>query len=57
MPALVDAGIRSVSDAAIAMELGNDGTLMNTVIAKARGPVRRARACSPTEGLSQKTGS
>jgi len=41
---LVDAGIGTASDAAIAMELGCDGVLMNTAIAKAQDPVRMARA-------------
>src|SRR5258705_1516810 len=44
VPVLVDAGIGTASDASIAMELGCDGVLMNTAIAKARDPVRMARA-------------
>ena len=44
VPVLVDAGIGTASDAAIAMELGCDGVLRNTAIAKAREPVRMARA-------------
>src|SRR6188768_2705395 len=44
VPVLVDAGIGTASDAAIAMELGCDGVLMNTAIAKAREPVRMAHA-------------
>src|SRR5437763_8334072 len=44
VPVLVDAGIGTASDAAVAMELGCDGVLMNTAIAKARDPVRMARA-------------
>ncbi|HZZ94262.1 MAG TPA: thiazole synthase [Usitatibacter sp.] len=44
VPVLVDAGIGTASDAAIAMELGCDGVLMNTAIAKAGEPVRMARA-------------
>ena len=44
VPVLVDAGIGTASDAAIAMELGCDGVLMNTAIAKAGDPVRMARA-------------
>jgi thiazole synthase len=44
VPVLVDAGIGTASDAAIAMELGCDGVLMNTAIAAAREPVRMARA-------------
>jgi len=44
VPVLVDAGIGTASDAAIAMELGCDGVLMNTAIAKAKEPVRMAHA-------------
>ena len=44
VPVLVDAGIGTASDAAIAMELGCDGVLMNTAIAKANDPVRMAHA-------------
>jgi thiazole synthase len=44
VPVLVDAGIGTASDAAIAMELGCDGVLMNTAIAKARDPVLMAGA-------------
>ena len=44
VPVLVDAGIGTASDASIAMELGCDGVLMNTAIAKAADPVRMARA-------------
>lgn len=44
VPILVDAGVGTASDAAIAMELGCDGVLMNTAIAHARDPVRMARA-------------
>ncbi|MFI4980639.1 MAG: thiazole synthase [Nevskiales bacterium] len=44
VPVLVDAGIGTASDAAIAMELGCDGVLMNTAIAGARDPVRMAHA-------------
>ncbi len=44
IPVLVDAGIGTASDAAVAMELGCDGVLMNTAIAKAGDPVRMARA-------------
>ena len=44
VPVLVDAGIGTASDAAIAMELGCDGVLMNTAIAKAREPLRMAHA-------------
>jgi thiazole synthase len=44
IPVLVDAGVGTASDAAIAMELGCDGVLMNTAIAGARNPVLMARA-------------
>ncbi|MBM3394984.1 MAG: thiazole synthase [Betaproteobacteria bacterium] len=44
VPVIVDAGVGTASDAAIAMELGCDGVLMNTAIAAARDPVRMARA-------------
>lgn len=44
VPILVDAGVGTASDAAIAMELGCDGVLMNTAIAEANDPVRMARA-------------
>jgi thiazole synthase len=44
VPVLVDAGVGTASDAAIAMELGCDGVLMNTAIAGAADPVRMARA-------------
>ena len=43
-PVLVDAGVGTASHAAVAMELGCDGVLMNTAIAAAREPVRMARA-------------
>jgi thiazole synthase len=44
VPVLVDAGVGTASDAAIAMEMGCDGVLMNTAIAAARHPVMMARA-------------
>jgi len=44
VPVLVDAGVGTASDAAVAMELGCAGVLMNTAIALAREPVRMARA-------------
>ncbi|WP_029770786.1 thiazole synthase [Pseudogulbenkiania sp. MAI-1] len=44
VPVLVDAGVGTASDAAIAMELGCDGILMNTAIAAAGDPVLMARA-------------
>ena len=43
-PIIVDAGVGTASDAAIAMELGCDGVLMNTAIAKADNPVLMASA-------------
>lgn len=44
IPVLVDAGVGTASDAAIAMELGCDGVLMNTAIAAAQNPVLMASA-------------
>ncbi len=44
VPVLVDAGVGTASDAAIAMELGCDGVLMNTAIAAAQDPVLMASA-------------
>jgi thiazole synthase len=44
VPVIVDAGVGTASDAAIAMELGCDAVLMNTAIAGARDPVRMASA-------------
>ena len=44
VPVLVDAGVGTASDAAIAMELGCDGVLMNTAIAAAKDPIAMARA-------------
>ncbi len=43
-PVIVDAGVGTASDAAIAMELGCDGVLMNTAIAEAGDPIKMARA-------------
>jgi thiazole synthase len=43
-PVLVDAGVGTASDAAVAMELGCDAVLMNTAIAEAKDPIRMARA-------------
>ena len=42
VPVIVDAGIGTASDAAIAMELGCDGVLINTAIAKAKNPIMMA---------------
>ncbi|MFP5286543.1 MAG: thiazole synthase [Thermoanaerobaculia bacterium] len=44
VPVIVDAGVGTASDAAIAMELGADGVLMNTAIAEAKDPIRMAHA-------------
>ena len=44
VPIIVDAGVGTASDAALAMELGCDGVLMNTAIAGAKDPIRMARA-------------
>jgi thiazole synthase len=44
LPVIVDAGVGTASDAAVAMELGCDGVLMNTGIAGAKDPVRMAEA-------------
>lgn len=44
VPVIVDAGVGTASDAAVAMELGVDGVLMNTAIAGAQDPVKMARA-------------
>ena len=44
IPVIVDAGVGTASDAAVAMELGADGVLMNTAIAGATDPVGMARA-------------
>ncbi len=44
VPVIVDAGIGTASDAAIAMEMGCDGVLINSAIAKAKNPIIMARA-------------
>ena len=44
VPVIVDAGVGTASDAAIAMELGADGVLMNTAIAGAKDPIKMAQA-------------
>jgi thiazole synthase len=44
VPVILDAGIGTASDAALAMELGCDGVLLNTAVAKARDPVRMSLA-------------
>lgn len=50
VPVIVDAGVGTASDAAIAMELGCDGVLMNTAIAQATNPILMAEAMR--EGIS-----
>jgi thiazole synthase len=44
VPVILDAGIGTASDAALAMELGCDAVLLNTAVAKARDPVRMSQA-------------
>ena len=44
VPVIVDAGIGTASDASIAMELGCDGVLINTAIAKAKNPILMAES-------------
>ncbi len=44
VPVVVDAGVGTASDVAVAFELGCDGVLLNTAVARARDPVRMARA-------------
>jgi thiazole synthase len=44
VPFLVDAGVGTASDAAIAMELGCDAVLLNSAIAHAKDPIRMAKA-------------
>jgi thiazole synthase len=44
VPVIVDAGVGTASDVVLAMELGVDGVLLNTAVAKARDPVRMALA-------------
>ncbi len=44
IPVIVDAGVGTASDAAVAMELGADGVLMNTAIAGAKDPIKMAEA-------------
>jgi thiazole synthase len=52
VPVIVDAGVGAASDAAIAMELGVDGILMNTAVAEAEDPVKMARAMNLAGRLS-----
>ncbi len=44
VPVIVDAGVGTASDASVAMELGCDGVLMNSAVARARDPVGMAAA-------------
>ena len=44
LPLIIDAGLGQASDATIAMELGCDGVLINTAIAKAKNPIQMAEA-------------
>ena len=44
LPLIIDAGIGTASDASIAMEIGCDGVLINTAIAKAKNPYQMAEA-------------
>ena len=44
LPLIIDAGIGTASDASIAMEMGCDGVLINTAIAKAKNPIQMAEA-------------
>jgi thiazole synthase len=44
VPVIVDAGVGTASDAALAFELGCDGVLLNTAVSRANDPVRMARA-------------
>jgi thiazole synthase len=44
VPVIVDAGVGTASDVAVAMELGCDGVLLNTAVAEAAHPVDMARA-------------
>ena len=53
VPIIVDAGVGTASDAAIAMELGCDGVLMNTAIAEARQPVLMASAMKKAIGAGR----
>lgn len=54
VPVIVDAGVGTASDAAVAMELGCHGVLMNTAIAEARDPVLMAEAMRDAVGAGRK---
>ena len=53
VPVIVDAGVGTASDAALAMELGADGVLMNTAIAGAQDPVAMAEAMKLAVGAGR----
>ena len=53
IPVIVDAGVGTASDAAVAMELGVDGVLMNTAIAGASDPVAMAEAMKLAVGAGR----
>ncbi len=55
MPVIVDAGVGSASDAAVALELGCDGVLMNTAIAGAKNPVLMAEAMRDAVAAGRKS--
>jgi thiazole synthase len=55
VPVIVDAGVGSASDAAVAMELGCDGVLMNTAIAGAKHPVLMAEAMREAVSAGRKS--
>jgi thiazole synthase len=54
LPVIVDAGVGTASDAAVAMELGCQGVLMNTAIAHAKDPVLMATAMREAVGAGRK---
>jgi thiazole synthase len=54
-PVIIDAGVGTASDAAIAMELGADGVLLNTAIAEARDPVLMASAMKEAVSSGRKS--
>lgn len=54
VPVIVDAGVGTASDAAVAMELGCDGVLMNTAIAEAKDPVLMAQAMRESVSAGRK---
>ena len=53
-PVIVDAGVGTASDAAICMELGVDGILMNTAIAEAKDPILMAEAMKEATSSGRK---